>query len=85
MTPRSDRSLWIDAALKLGVPSVIAGFLVWWLTTVVAASLTTIQTDLSDHVTATNIYLRAICLHTAGGDQAARDECPAVVPRKGGH
>jgi hypothetical protein len=83
MTPRADRSVWIEAALKLGVPSVLAGFLVWWVTTVVAASLSTIQADLSDHVTATNIYLRAICLHTAGHDQASRDECPAVPPRKG--
>lgn len=85
MTPPRTESPWyVAAAYKLGVPTVIAAFLIWWLTSVVAASLTTIQADLRGHVMATNIYLRAVCLHTAKDDRE-RADCPAIAPREDGH
>lgn len=64
---------WIDAAYKIGVPSAIAVFLVWWLTSTVAANLATIQTRLNDHITATNQYLYAICKHTAKTEDERAD------------
>lgn len=75
---RSQGPWWIMAIYKLGVPVAIAGFLVWWVTTVVASSLTTIQTELWQHVTSTNLYLRAICLH-GSHTQEERDECPPLA------
>lgn len=82
MTPRAEQPWYITAAYKLGVPTVIAGFLIWWVTSVVAASLATIQTKLGEHVTATNIYLRAVCLHTAHSE-SERAECPVLRSDEG--
>jgi TctA family transporter len=73
MMPRTDTT-WIAAAAKFGVPSVIAVFLIWWLTSVVSASLTSIQSTLGDHVTTSNFYLRQVCINTAK-DETQRTSC----------
>ena len=61
--------------MKLGVPAVIAGFLVWFLATQVLSNMNAIAQQLNEHVSSTNIYLRAVCLHTAK-TPAERDDCP---------
>jgi hypothetical protein len=81
MTPPVDRAWWIEAMLKLGVPAAIACFLVWFLATQLLANMSAIAHQLNDHVTSTNIYLRAVCLHTAK-TQAERDDCPLLDPRE---
>lgn len=56
---------WIEAAYKLGIPGVIAIFLIWWVTTVVFAKVGSIEQTLNEHVATTNFYLRQVCLNTA--------------------
>jgi len=80
MTPQTGQPWWAALMAKYGPMTAIAVFLIWWLTSVVAASLGTIQTSLTEHVRATNVYLRAVCLHTAR-TTAERDDCP-VMPEK---
>lgn len=75
MTGRTEKPWWLDGIVKLGVPSAIAVFLIWWLTSVVSASLSTIQNRLNEHIATTNIYLFEVCKHT-GKTEEERAECP---------
>lgn len=59
---------WEAILTRYGAVTVIALFLVWWLTTGVSGSLSTIQQTLHDHVTETAFYLHAICLNGAHTD-----------------
>jgi hypothetical protein len=63
-----------------GLATLLALFLVWWLTGHVNASLDRIDTQVHDHVSATTFYLRAICLNVAQDDRA-RQTCQPEPPR----
>lgn len=78
MTPKltETRPWWIETVYKLGVPTVIAGALLWFFMTQVSANIANIQRDLREHVAATNFYLRAICMN-GSKDEAERANCVA--------
>lgn len=71
---RDDGPWWITAVYRLGVPSAIAAFLLWYLVSNVSANISAIRQDVRDHVTESAIYLRAICLNTAK-DEGERESC----------
>ena len=79
MTPRTDKPWWVDAVVKLGVPAAIALFLVWWLTSSVAASLSTIKDRLDRHVSSSDFYQHQICRNTAR-TEAERQACDWTPP-----
>lgn len=50
MTPQNDGPWWITAVYRLGVPSAIAAFLLWYLVSNVSANIAAIRQDVRDHV-----------------------------------
>lgn len=50
---------------RLGVPSAIAAFLLWYLVSNVSANISAIRQKMDEHVMESAIYLRAICVNTA--------------------
>lgn len=62
MTPPKD---WDKTLTKYGVATVIALFLVWWITGDVSGALKSIKGTLEEHVSENNFYLRQVCLNTA--------------------
>lgn len=76
MTVRGDEGpWWIAAVYRLGVPSAIAAFLLWYLVSNVSANIAAIRQDVRDHVTESAVYLSAICLNTAKDDAIAIARC----------
>lgn len=69
---------WDKALTKYGVATVIAMFLVWWITGDVSGTLKGMRATLDEHVTETAIYLRQICLNTATSENQ-RAGCSPVV------
>jgi hypothetical protein len=64
-------SVWTRFVRDVGVPSVVALALVYFLTQVVRADLADLKTTLHDHATASErqvLLLRAICLISADTD-----------------
>jgi hypothetical protein len=74
MVTRSDRPWWIEVAYKIGVPSAIAVFLIWFIVAKVSASLEHANGTLDEHVWTTNFYLHAICTNAAK-TEAERENC----------
>jgi hypothetical protein len=85
MTPsaKPDRPWWVDAAYKLGVPSVALAYVLWFLVTQVSASLIAIQKDVREHVASSNFYLHAICVNAAKGDREI-ENCKLPAAMNGG-
>lgn len=65
---------WERVLSRYGLATVIALFLVWWLTSGVTTSLASVQQSLHDHVTETTFYLHAICVNAAQ-DEGQRANC----------
>ena len=64
---------------KYGLPTAIALFLIYWVTSDVSGTMRAMQATLNEHMSESAYYLRAICLHVSK-DEAERAEC---VPRVG--
>lgn len=62
---------WERLLTKYGAATMIALFLVWWMSAGISADMKAIRSDLAQHVTETNIYLRQICLNTSATPQQA--------------
>jgi hypothetical protein len=82
---KADAPSWIRAATVLGVPSVIALGLVYWLTQVQSATLAILIEKVDHHemmrqqdMQQMNSFLYAICLNTADGD-TARARCAVAL------
>lgn len=70
-----------DKLLKAyGAATVIALFLVYWLTGDVMGTLKTLAATTNEHATETAIYLRQICLNTATTENQ-RAGCPPLRER----
>lgn len=77
MTPPRD---WEKALRTYGSATVIALFLVYWLTGDIFGTLKVLTAELDEHVTETAIYLRQICLNTATTENQ-RAGCPPMRER----
>lgn len=60
-----DMPIWIRAAYRYGVPSVIALGLVYFLTMHVDGMVHAMSESLQYHITEQKFFLRAICINTA--------------------
>lgn len=65
---------WERVLNRYGLATVLALFLVWWLTSGVSGSISAIQQSLHDHVAETTFFLRAICVNAAK-DEGQRANC----------
>lgn len=65
---------WERVLSKYGAATLIALFLVWWVTSGVSGGIAAIQQSLRDHVSETTFYLHAICVNAAK-DEGQRANC----------
>jgi hypothetical protein len=81
----TDLPTWIRAASALGVPSLIAVGLAWWLTMFMSGALLRIEQKIDHHEAARakdsqqmNGFLYAICLNTAD-NETERARCAIAL------
>lgn len=72
--PENALQAWARVALRYGVASVIAMYLVWWGTQSFGSDLTAMRNEQRMHMSETAFYLRQVCLNTAK-DDAQRAAC----------
>lgn len=56
---------WLKVAVYFGVGTVFAAYLLWFLTTTMAAGQAALTKTLNEHVAASAFYLRAICVNVS--------------------